>query len=397
LSLSALTLILIFFFSSCKESNHYGLNIDFDSSSSIYLDLRKYNSLKSDQKWPSDRYYSSDTEGILRSSTSIYDTVNIVIAEVSQGFADSIFIDFPDISDAVSISLTFDSTYNSANKLSGAIVVYEDVDEKLYMRVFESGDGNSNLSMMNTPLKYIDGVSLDNVLFVAINHLELSDIDVMGINGSTFMCDNCSDDISLAELSVNHNLIIDPGFSFRNIVKPCAIGVHMCMDDATGPDCHPFGAGGCAHTPPPICPLGSARKAIDEQNLSNQLSIFDTNMDSLLLYKFRDSLEKLQTGKFYVDFYYGISKHFENSLSGELLEDITESSSSINNFVTAFLSNDSTYVFADSIYNEFVDIAESSSEISNNIMYKTIIDKLIERSSSLRGRSIQEIKTELSD
>lgn len=182
-------------------------------SSNLDFDLQKYNSVKSNQNWVSDKHYSSKTEGIFKSSTSIFDTVNIAIAEVSQEFAVSTFTNFPDILDAVSITITFDSSYTSLNKLSGAIIIFEDVGEKLYMQVFKSGNGSNGLSLINTTPKYTDGVSLDNVLFVAINYLELTGLNLMGISGGNFICDNCLDDISLAKLSATHNMTIIPELS----------------------------------------------------------------------------------------------------------------------------------------------------------------------------------------
>ncbi|MDY8137424.1 hypothetical protein [Aquimarina sp. 2201CG5-10] len=333
--------------------------------------------------------------------------VQVTTAEIDRGNLNALFLSLPEYLDILTISIL----ENNNKKKKGLIVHYTDDKGFLRLAVFQKSLDAQTFEQIDFPVNLVSSFSLENILYVSRMLFPNSNITTIGANGiKTVKPSNKYDDMSLLRFITKYNI---PSPAVKNSVlskslqksarfgdeiiegpgggRPCALAVHHCNNgDSRRTQCHPF-AGGCRA--PVTCPRNSTLSALQTNQMTSQYNTMAANLPDNNLYNLRDWLETKPEGGFYVDAYYSMAPHFEGSLNIGLLYDISNASFDMKNFVTAVLNNDGNYVLNQTSYNKFVNIAQASAQNSPSVMYKDLVNSLVQQTQKYKSKNVQQIKS----
>jgi len=393
-------MILVVFFYSCMPDEVNDDSTNILSLDTINLDLEKYNLISNRNSSSDDYLYYSKTEkkfiNVSKSNSSEDNSLIsllISITQVDEENLNSIITSFPSSFEVLTITLA-----KNVNLVNGIIVHYKDSENNIKIEVFRKDSNYDIYSLVEFPAKKVDNYTLDDILFVAGELFPEHDIEALGIEEMQSINSNTKyNDVGLLNFAYRYGYkneskfppSIDPGGGS----KPCGLTHHCQNGNDVMTNCQPF-AQGCQRQPD-ICPRESSEKAIIDNNMITEFNILDSNLPENSLYSVRDILGNSSKGKFYVDAYYAISKHFKSSIDIELLYKISSKSIEIGSFVNAFINNDESYILSDELYDSVIEIAQISANNSDSDLYKDIMRELIVTTEQFKNKNIIEIKNAL--
>ena len=262
------------------------------------------------------------------------------------------------------------------------------------LEIFEKVEVGNTYNLVEFPAKMVDSYTLDNILFIAKTLFPDHDIEALGINEMYAINSNSKyNDVELLNFAYRYGYSdvpqLEPGEGNGGEKKPCGLTHHCQNGNDRMTNCQPF-AQGC--TAPARCPLESSKESMENNNLTFEHDLVNTNLQDENLYSIRDWLETKQKGIFYVEGYYAVSPHFKESIDLELLYKISSSSLKIGTFVQAFLNDEAEVVLTEDIYNSIVEIALTSANNSESDLYKNVITELVNTTEQYKGKNVEEIK-----
>ncbi|WP_430410786.1 hypothetical protein [Kordia sp.] len=374
---------------------------NLSSINSISFDTNNYNLLSNErgfQKSEDYVYYSKESKTFLnvskittKENSDDLSSILVSFTKVDEENLNSIISSFPSSFDIVTITLA----KNGNNIVNGIIIHYLDSDNNMKIEIFDKDEDLDIYNLVEFPAKKVDNYTLDNILFIAKTLFPDHDIEALGIEEMQTITSNSKyNDVALLNFASRYGYDNEgrfpPSFDPGGNTKPCGLTHHCQNGNDVMTNCQPF-AQGCQEEPD-ICSKESSARAMTNNNMIVEYDIFNNSLPNNKLYSLRDLLNTNSKGKFYVEAYYAISRHFKSSIDIEVLYKISTASPEIGNFVQAFINDDRDFVLTEELYNSIIEVAQVSTDNSDSDLYKNIMTELINTTSQYKNKNIGEIK-----
>jgi hypothetical protein len=385
-------------YSCLTDDTESEVEFDISNINTISFNIDNYDFLRNEKgiKKTEDYVYYSKTSKQFLGATNSQENEDLTallisFAQVEEENLNTIISSFPSTINIVAITLAKDNN-NIAN---GIIIHYVDANDIMQIQIFKKDENLDTYNLVEFSAKKVDHYTLDNVLFIAKTLFPEHDIEALGVNDMDTLISNSKyNDVELLSFASRYGYTpeglfppsIDPGGNTR----PCGLTHHCQHGNDKATNCQPF-AQGCQGQPG-ICPEESSIEAMETNNMTFEANTVTSSLPSESLYSIRDWLESKQKGKFYVEAYYAISRHFKESINVEVLYKIATASPEIGTFVQAFLNDDTNFVLTEELYNSIVEVAQISANNSGSNLYKDVMAKLINTTEQYKTKSIGEIK-----
>ena len=273
-------------------------------------------------------------------------------------------------------------------------------NNQMALLAYENIDGI--FRKLKFPAKAVNGYKLDNILFIAHNLFPLADLETITTKNIDEKSYNGYDDIQLLQFSVKYDLESSKKYKIQTLKdgkiqtkrleigqEPCSMAAHQCRNGSSeATECHPTG-GGCRT---PTCPRESSAFGMYNNNLLSELQSLNSDLPENDLHQFKDNLLMFNSGDFYIDAYYATSSHFRNSIDINLLYEVAFGTNDIGQTVSAFLTNQSSYIFNNQTFQKVTNIMDKSADLSSSNLYKDVIEDLKEDLIQFKSQNIYEIK-----
>lgn len=271
--------------------------------------------------------------------------------------------------------LSITAYINKNENIEGvALHIFDKKESNFYIYNFLISKDNT-LTVIDGFPKKINHIFVDDLYYIGNTYFPLANIKASSIINYKRQINYNYNDLRVSykykSFVENKNSSIISNTNSIHKISGCAIAVHFCMT----------GSGSC--TTAGCREIECINDDDDEKfalhNLEDEYLVYKNYLPNSYLYTFRDELLSYGVGSEYVDLYYELSPHFNNSINFNVLYKMYQMSSKVRTSIEYFLINDNSQVIIDNELKTMITVllTESSNNSDSN-EYKEIINSLIQ-------------------
>lgn len=272
--------------------------------------------------------------------------------------------------DPENLELLSISYYHNDNEINGIVAyIYSVVEQQFFINVYSLI--NDELVLKDGYPKIMNDVLYEDLVFVKEKFFEGSDITAITVNDYSRHLTYDYNDLYISHMTsdIKNGSWFDENYESDAMASSCSAAVHHCRT-GSGSRC---GAYGCTST----CTHDEFDEELERNNSSHLQTVFSTNLPESLLYNFKDRLDLKKVGSKYVDLYYIVGEHFQNTLSAEIIYDMSLIANDVNGAISRYLSNSDQVVLTQSLYNKIENIMIKSKNNSVSLDYIELVDAFL--------------------